>query len=327
MRKYINFTKGFFFLVPIFLLMYIFTVYFLYFDSRNDSFSIKIYTDYKENYAKSIKGRKILFVSGSNNFLGIRSAEIEKYFKIPTVNMAVHAGLTTKYILYSAKRVINRGDIVIVPMEYVNLILNGNPSIVKNQYILSYDREYFDSLDFIDKLKIISSISLYDLALSAYDGFSEFYTDKTKKNFLKHLNKNGDMLDRDEYFKYKTEKPLLKLPSPITLETEDLKDIIKFNKWCKANGVTFYMTYPNMIFRDEYKSNKEYRDYFNFLENYFKSHNIQTIGKPFDAMYPKEYFHDSEYHLNSKASEIRTKDFIELSKKTLLKEIQKRISN
>jgi hypothetical protein len=321
MKKYKKFVIGFLSLVPIIFILYLSSIYFLYFDSRNDSFSIKIYSDYKNRYANSIDGRKLLFVSGSSNFLGIRTSKIEEYFNIPTVNMGIHAGLRSEYILYQAKKVLKKGDVVIVLFDYENLIYNGEPSIVKNQYILTYDRDYFNNLDFISQLKTLSSISLYDLAFSANDKFETHYTDNQKNNFLKNLNKNGDMLGREKHYELKTKKPLLKLPNPITLETKGLIEMVKFRDWCKDNGIKLYVSYPNMIYRDEYKNRKEYQEYFTFTDNYFKSHNIQTIGTPFDAMYPRKYFHDNQYHLTSKSSDIRTEDFIKLSKDILTKEI------
>ncbi len=322
MKKYKKFVTRFILLVPILFVVYLSSIYFLYFDSRNDSFTIKIYYDYKENYAKSIKSQKIVFVSGSNNFLGIRASQIENYFNIPTVNLSVHAGLRTEYILYKSKKVLNKGDIVIIPFEYENLMFNGEASIVKNQYLLTYDRDFLDKQDFISQLKILSSISLYNFAFSAYDSFKEFYSDEVKYSYIKHLNRNGDMLDREKHFDLKTKKSLLKLLSPIDLETEGLKEIVKFSKWCDNHGVILYMSYPNMIYRDEYKNKIEYKQYFTFLAKYFNDKNIITIGTPYNAMYPREYFHDSEYHLISKASDIRTKDFINQSKDILIKEIK-----
>jgi hypothetical protein len=322
MKKYKKFVMSFLSLVPIIFIVYLSSIYFLYFDSRNDSFSVKTYSDYKNNYANSINDKKIVFISGSSNFLGIRASQIEDYFNIPSVNMGIHAGLQSGYIIYQAKKVLNKGDIAIVLFDYENLTSNGEPSIVKNQYILTYDRDFFNNLDFVSQLKVLSSISLYDLAFSAYDGFGEFYTQETRHNFLKHLNKNGDMLDRDEHFELKTKKSLLKLPNPITLETKGLKEMVEFKDWCVDNNIKFYLSYPNMIYRDEYKSLDVYKKYFSFIESYFKSHNIQTIGTPFDAMYPRKYFHDNQYHLISKGSDIRTKDFIKLSEDVLKEDIQ-----
>jgi hypothetical protein len=315
MKTYKKFTLSFLLVAPLIWLLYFVSIYLFYFDNKHDSFSVNTYFKYKENLAKSIDSKKVVFTSGSNTFLGIRTIGVEKHFGIPTVNMAVHAGLGTTYILDRVKKVLNKGDIVIVPLEYSNFIKNGEQSIVKNKYLLSYDKEYFlNSLAFSDKLKCISSISVFDLVVSILDGSKETKGKKDKVELLKDLNKNADMLNKTEHDPFKTSRPLFQLPTPYNVETKALTAIKEFNTWCKEREITFYITYPNTIYRKAYET-KRYADYFNFLEEFFRKNNIEFIGKPLEMMYAKKYFYDTQYHLISEGSDIRTKDFIEVLEK------------
>lgn len=45
----------------------------------------------KDNYAKSIKERKIMFISGSNTLFGVDTEKLEHALHIPVVNYGIHA--------------------------------------------------------------------------------------------------------------------------------------------------------------------------------------------------------------------------------------------
>ncbi len=100
-----------------------------------------------------------------------------------------------------------------------------------------------------------------------------------------------------------------------------LKD---FNSWCIDNNVKLFVTYPNTLYFDVY-DNKDYKEYFTFLEEYFTENNISTIGKPSDFFYDKKYFFDTMYHLNEEGMTVRTQEFISLIEK--FPEIQSLQSN
>jgi len=296
--------------IPLIFAGYFLSVYYFYFDNKNDSLSVETYFDYKEALADSIETNKILFTSGSNNFLGIRAYQVEDAFNVPSVNMAIHAGLRAEYILDRLKKSLKRGDMAILPFEYSNFGYTGEPSITLNKYLISYDKEYLNShYDPIDRLKILSSISVLDLAHSIVVGTDTKEVAEKKVDYLKNINSKGDMLNMHEHDSLKTKKTPFKLPAPITLETKGLMAIKEFSSYCKENGIHLFVTFPNLIKEKAYSTEK-YQSYFNFLSSYFKKNKIAVIGTPEGAMYPKSLFFDSEYHLISKGSDIRTADFI-----------------
>jgi len=301
-------------IIPVIFAGYFLAVHYFYFDNKDDSFSVETYFDFKESIADSIQGNKILFASGSNNFLGIRAYQIEEEFKVPTVNMSIHAGLQAEYILHRLKSSVNSGDMVIAPFEYSNLGYTGEPGVTLNKYILSYDKQYVDDhYGLVDRLKLLSSISILDLANSVIFGTTKAEDIEKRANFLKNINRNGDMLNMTQHDSLKTKKNPFALPKPFDVETTGLKAIKEFNRYCKKNNVTFFITFPNLI-KDKAYTKKKYQEYFEFLLSYFKSNDIAVIGTPEDAMYPKKLFFDSEYHLISNGSDIRTADFIRLFK-------------
>ena len=97
----------------------------------------------KDKYADSIKTKKIVFSSGSNTLYGLNTIEIEKNIGIKSVNLAIHAGLQTDYILYRTKKVLKPGDIVVLPFEYQMLTWNGEDDDTRTDYILTHDKIFF----------------------------------------------------------------------------------------------------------------------------------------------------------------------------------------
>lgn len=272
----------------------------------------------KDEYAKSINEQKIVFTSGSNTLYGINAKSIEENLGIPTVNSAIHAGLRTDYILYRAKNILASGDIIILPFEYQNLIWNGEIDKTQRDYLFTHDIEFFkNNKDLSNQIKAIYSISLLELAKSIFDRQRKLVEIDTKIGFnSKTLNRNGDETNKDgQKIDLSNRKPF-EPPAKPYIETFGLKKIKEFSNWCIENNVKLYVTFPNSITHKEYFENN-YLEYFDFLINYFKQNNIEVIGKPEDTLYPIEYFYDTNYHMNTFGSEIRTNEFIEKMKKLI----------
>ncbi len=278
----------------------------------------------KNAYARSIQGRKIVFVSGSNSLFGIETHLIEKWLGIPTVNMGMHAGLQTDYPLYAIKQFLHSGDIVILPFEFELYKWNGVHRTLKRDFSLTYDRGYFEKhlsirekilmlqtikpLEFIKSLVSIVDIRLHGAPLEPKTGM--IYTSET-------LNKNGDETRKEgqtQAFIESTPKPL---SPPLPLEqTRGIQEILAFNQWCKERRIYLFVTFPNTMNFEEYY-NDPYTTYFAHLIKHFKDSHIPVIGQPTDFLYPKSYFYDTNYHLNSKGSKIRTYQLLQRFKESI----------
>lgn len=306
-----------FFIVPLTIVVLI-TLYVSFFYAKPQSMLLmKLYHEKKANYANTIQTRKIVFTSGSSTLYGVNTVDIQKALNIPVVNLAVNAGLNNDYIFYKAKEVLRPGDILIVPNEYHHLIWDGELSTARNEYILAYDRIYFNALPLLEKIKIINTISLKDIYLSIEEQY--YFNDKSieigKKSTSKSLNENGDKLDKTGHYPDKIAFTGIGFPlkKEYTFETKGLMEIVKFNKWCQTHNIVLYMTFPNTINFQEYKEQK-YTTYFNQLIQFYEQNNIHYLGYPTDFIYPKKYFYDTNYHLNTKGADMRTKQLINLMK-------------
>jgi hypothetical protein len=274
----------------------------------NNSFVIK------DNYAKSINTPKIVFTGGSSTLYGVNTIDIEKELKTPTVNMAIHVGLQTDYIIYRAKSILKSGDIAILSFEYEALTWNGEQSPVRTDYILTHDKMYFNNMNFYEQLFMIYSINSTDLFKSIIQQIKTPVKLVVGKNVRGYnadtLNINGDETYkngiRSTVFDY-NHQPFLLFDFKETIGLSKIKD---FSLWCKKNNIKLFITYPNMINQEEYFQDS-YLNYFRFLKEYFNDNDIKVIVSQHDAMYPLKYFYDTSYHMNVEGSQIRTKDLIE----------------
>jgi hypothetical protein len=274
----------------------------------NNSFLVK------DRYAKTINTSKIVFTSGSNTLFGVDTVDVEKELKIPTVNMAIHAGLTTDYILHRTKKILKDGDVVIIPFEYESLIWDGEQNEVRTQYILTHDREYYNNMNIYEQLSMLYSVNLLDFLAS----IREKIKNPVKREIGKGYNSDTLNTNGDETYKNGTKSGFLKTyKAPFKLtnlkETIGLVRIKDFSLWCKKNNIKLFITYPNIINNKEYYQDS-YLNYFNYLKKYFNENNIEVIGTPHDSMYPLKYFYDTSYHMNTKGSKIRTKELINIIK-------------
>lgn len=270
----------------------------------------------KENYAKSIQEKKIVFTSGSNTLFGMETNIIEKELGVPAVNMAIHAGLKTEYILYRVKNILNSGDIVILPFEYQNLTWDGKTEETYRDYVLTHDKEYFKKMSIKEQFNFITSITPYALIKSSIEQKRTLIEPEIGKGYNSiTLNKNGD-----EAYKEGTKTGFktipFELPNPYNIETYGLLKIKEFSKWCKESNIKLFVTFPNTVNLKEYYK-EPYTSYFNFLIEYFIKNDIEVIGKPADSLYPREYFYDTNYHMNSNGAKIRTYEFLDKFKKQI----------
>lgn len=266
----------------------------------------------KETIGRNIVDRKIVFDGGSATLFGVRTNDIERQIGVPCVNMATHGGLNIDYIFSNLKKILNKGDIVILPLEYHYFSYDGKLNSLTLSYVISFDKKYFRSLPLSLRIKYLFSLS----PIEFYRAVMLKIFDKNLVYDVKMLNDNGDETNN---IGNATINPganftnPFKLPSGTFKETYGLLKISEFNIWCNKHNIALYITYPNLFYLKEYE-NKDYRNYFTNLNNYFLKNNIRTIGTPYDFFFNRKFFYDTEYHLNEQGAIVRTKQLIEMLK-------------
>jgi hypothetical protein len=308
-----NYRNWFFFTIAIALGVCIINGFFRSF--RYDIIWIKNIMTKKEIYANNIKGNKLIFAGGSSTLFGIRTSDIQSRLDIPCANFGIHAGLDIDYLLFETKNLLKSGDTVILTLEYPVFLYEGKFNNVTLDYILTYDRNFFNSLSIWDRIRYLACISPIKLLVSIAKQLT-FNPQDIKAGedcSLTTLNENGDSTSN---FGHSEAAIGLRFSSPFDIqrgdfrETPGLKIIRDFNLWCLEHNIKFYVTYASTMYFSEYDS-PQYRHYFNELQSYFAQHNIATIGAPHDFFFAKDYFYDTQYHLNQQGMTMRTNQLID----------------
>jgi hypothetical protein len=266
----------------------------------------------KDAFSDHIKHNKLVFAGGSSTMFGIRTSDVQHKLGIPSVNFGIHAGVELDYLLFRTKKLLKPGDTVILTVEYPLFLYDGKFKNITLDYILTYDRDFFNSLPIWDKIRYLASISPIQLAAS----FVKQVIAKPPGNQEKGYDEADANGDATGNIGHHGEAKGLKFSEPFEIQrgkfraTPGLKIIRDFNQWCLQHQVHFYVTYASTMYFKEYDT-APYRHDLRELQKYFCQHNIATIGAPQDFFFPTDFFFDTAYHLNQKGMTIRTNQLID----------------
>lgn len=255
----------------------------------------------KHQRVQKIKKPKIIFAGGSNLAFGINSEEIQDKFKVPVVNLGLHAGLGLEFIINELKESIHDNDVVILSIEY---FLGDGVYDLKN-----HTRDLYPEASGFYNKNIIKDI--------------QTHIDKTRKN-LKTLNQEKtidttfSVYSRKGFNKYGDVIAHLEQLPPIELKDkgvmtyhywEGIKVLNEFYNYAKSKNVAVFFIFPNYP-KSEYEKNQTA---ITKLQNdIIKNLSIEVINTPQDFVFDDSLFFDTVYHLNKKGRELRTEKLIEI---------------
>ncbi len=286
-----------------------------YFSPQNDTLWINHLYQNKEAYAKSIQCPKIVIVSGSSGLYGISAEQIERHFNIPAVNLATHAGLRD-YYYYRARESLRPGDLVILAPEYAQYFIDSAMSDVKADYILNYDRPYFQDLPIAEKFQIFKT---YAHPWKIVRDGCLFFMKQKKGSFnalfnARKLNKNGDIIGGFGVKKYAIE-PISLLPGRFEPGIYGMRKLSEFIKWCKARDVRVLVTWPGTLPMINTSRNEPYSRFTDPLMAFLSHSGVGILGRPKDFFMPESYMFDTIYHLNPEGIHFRTSKIIDFLEK------------
>ncbi len=245
----------------------------------------------KEEIAGRIIGNKVVFLGGSACLFGIRTKDIQQALNIPVVNMAVHVGLGTDYILHRVKKSLKPGDIVILPFEYELYSYDEIPSTVKLEYLFSYDRDYLFHTSPLTVMRYILSVNrdqiIAAVRLRKEKDFHEPSFEQGGSYTSASLNEHGDETNNKAGKSF--ESPPLSMPIGELEPRPGLKQVKEFSGYCREHNITLYVSYPNTVYNPEYDKSY-YRFYFDTLNDFFVQNHIPVLGKPQMFFYEKSCF-------------------------------------
>ncbi len=273
----------------------------------------------KTNYAEHYSQPKLVVISGSTAFYGIRCQTFQEEMGLGCLNGGTHIGLGIEYLLYRGRTWLKPGDIVLLPLEYTHYKSDGVPSDVLIDYVIAFDPEYLNSLNWNIRLKFVMSTSVTRLVEGIINRLTQTnFRESYKYEKLLFEGKNGD---NEEIHKTKQTQKLRQFVeelSPLELvnldyQTSGMKSIVTFVKWCQERNILVLATWPNTILFDAYNSSKS-SIFFERIIHFYQDLGVPILGNPQDFMYDKSLFFDSIYHLNNEGIQIRTQKTIALFK-------------
>lgn len=282
---------------------------------KRDDLCIFVWLSQKEKINENLnKGKDTIVVLGGSSVLfGTNSNIISEITGKNVINLGAHAGVKD-YIFIWAKKVLKKGNIVILPIEFGCVLDYNKICDFKANYIISNDKETYKNFGLLTRVKYIG----YFLTHSAI-----CYNKNTKNEKIKEIKNNtqyksvfekmydskywsnrGDVLNNFGQDEEKI-KHTKNAKCPVSNNIILTKDFLDFIKWCNENDIQVFVTYP-VIFPFNNLDTKEAQD---FLANYkktFHKNNINFIGEAKDSYMELNDFLDGVDHLNQKGQRKRS---------------------
>jgi len=281
----------------------------------------------KQNIAKDIKDKKILIVAGSNALFGIDSKILASAFGMRVLNYGVNAGIELPYTLHVAKRVINRGDIVVMPLEYGMYSYDGTAGEQMIDYIFAREGSFFWELSFYEQLYMLWHVDLKRIWAGYLSKGS--YPIHTGLYGAHHIDENGDQINtalryRKPYMDSGIRKHTLKPEKYgkfFDRNSLGWKYIASFVKWCKRRDVKVVFMPSTLMKHESYFKYPKEKWLYENIDNEVKDRGWLYVGKPYLYMYDKSNYFDTNFHLIDKARTTRTFQMVEDLKKVMKTEL------
>jgi hypothetical protein len=257
---------------------------------------------------------RIILIGGSNLAFGIDSEKMKNELNVSIVNSGLHAGIGLNYMLNDLKPYLNDGDIIIIIPEYDVVKKDGEPEslaamIDMNPRSITYlNQKEFLNLHIIGTRLFRNKVTLLENNFfKKLELWSPPVTNNTTFKYTRYgFNQYGDEVS---HLKFKSNDTLIfdYHNGNYSKNADDLVLLNEFDTYTKKRNISVYFSFPP-IADEEYTINQsDYRNYYNFLKTNLS---IKIIGTPEMFTFPKNYFFDSGYHLNSEGRENRTEMLI-----------------
>lgn len=260
---------------------------------------------------------KLLIVGGSSGSFGINSNYLETELKLPVVNMSFIAPFGSYFLLGDAIKEVNKGDKVVVTLEYDIEKYSPNDILLsaadyypdakkylkpENNFIVITKEVVNHKLSNVRKLFWNTISTNRNREASVKDGTSVYFRGafSDKGDIISHLNNIPKLIEHHLF------------PKEIVDFSKQIQDLNTFIAKAKSKGAEVYYVFPP-ITRSTYdygKSNIE-----SISEQLQRNAKCQIIGKPTDFVMPDSAFFDSFYHLKAQGRDLRTQKLADFLKK------------
>jgi hypothetical protein len=191
---------------------------------------------------------------------------------------------------------------------------NGVPNFQMIDYIFSRDFDVFYSLSLKEQFLMVWNIT--------FDRVQKGYASEGGKKIkyglygAHRINSRGDQKKTSNKYKTKQMYKELENYKANKYGEEFDKDSISwdylnsFVSWCKQRNVKVIFTPSTLMYFDTYKSDAKEKWFYENLPNEVRKMGWVYIGNPYDYMYDKSLYFNTDFHLTNEGRDIRTKQMI-----------------
>lgn len=286
----------------------------------------------KLHIAGRLKQKKLVVLGGSSALFSVDSRRLEEATGLPTVNLAIHAGLWLPYVFDYAKPVLAPGDVVVLMLEYTYY---GSPNPVASWFagnVMAWDTPYVRNLGWIDRLQLLLWVpakrvangavaKLYESRLRRTHGRivrdpgdirreaekiweGKLYRERAFGYALQNMNERGDFQNNKgtTYQPHRERRPLF---ARYAVET-----IRGFADYCAARGITLFIAWPAAMRVPELQD-KDAQAFLAEVAGTLGRMGFRVLGTPGDFFEERRYFFDTIYHSNEEGRRIVTEKLVE----------------
>lgn len=247
---------------------------------------------------KNVRGNKIVVIGGSSVAFGLRSDILEEETGLPVVNFGLYANLGTKYMLDVAEDYIREGDIVVIAPEQNSQAL----SKYYNAEAVWYSADgNFGVLQKIDG-KNVGEMAKSFLKFTSGKFKNLVSGSKPKPDGIYNIdafNTYGDIGYQRDYNVmpdgYDASMPVSYARSVIQDDFIDYLNGYR-NSLVRKGARVYYSFCPvnaQALAEDDAQSVNDYYDYLT------EKLDFAVLGNPHTHILDKDWFYDSNFHLNS----------------------------
>lgn len=284
------------------------------------SYDVANWMAIKERAAVSAVGSRILLIGDSNALFGMDSPALQQELGLPVINMALHGGLPLDWLMTYAQRQARSGDIVVMPLAWQYYFRDfDEPEDWIVEQIIAWDRDYFDSMGVMKKLRYMTSVSPTDLMknIGVKDNHAKILQDYPRRRILTNdevlkvyatkspagdttqpysfvnINPYGDM----QHACGNARGPLFSFEFNDRFALPKVLAILRATSISLAErGVKMFVA-PSVTLADSKSLDAVHKAHTQKVFDQLKAAGISTVGNPIDFYFPASAFYDTNFHL------------------------------
>lgn len=283
----------------------------------------------KRNFLISRIPPRIILVGGSNLAFSIDSKIIEQKTDYSVINLGLDANLGLRFILGDAKKLMKKGDIIIVSLEYDHFGLTSlDGDGLTLVHLIAVDPEALFSLTSLRQFQNIFSHLLGLINIEIKDTFFAWGKGRNMKQrdqcydpiYCRYsFNEYGDVII---HLTMKLPDLVTKGPPfPAQPSAESVALIKDFSEFANKQNVKVFYSFPSLAKTRFDQNEKSIVAISNALQ---KISDLVILDFPETFAYPDDLFFDTAYHLNAKGREKRTNRLISELNKVIPPLLEKR---